>query len=361
VRSAFDLLLGALALPPGSEVLMSALNVKGMIRIVRAHGLVPVPVDLEPGDLAPSPAALERAITPSSRMLVAAHLFGARYELDPLLAVARRHGLLVVEDCAQAFAPGFTGHPDADAALFSFGPIKTATALGGALARVRDPALRERMRKIQTAWPIHGRGAFARRALAFAALKLLTSRPLFAVVARAFLLSGRDYEDPVADAARGIAPLATEAQLRLQPGAPMLALLARRLARFDRDRAAARAGAGRALYERLAGCAPCPAARNPHHAFWVFPVLVDAPEGVIEALRRRGFDAANLRRSAAVDPPADRPALEPAVARSALARLVVLPCYPEMAASELAREADALRAALVANAASGFGVCAHPD
>ena len=61
VRSGFDLALQALALPPGSEVLFSALNIKGMIRIVEKHGLVPVPVDLDIEKMAPRLDLIERA------------------------------------------------------------------------------------------------------------------------------------------------------------------------------------------------------------------------------------------------------------------------------------------------------------
>jgi dTDP-4-amino-4,6-dideoxygalactose transaminase len=352
VRSGFDLLLSALALPPGSEVLFSALNVRGMIAIAQRHGVVPVPVDLEPAALAPSPEALERAISPASRVLVVAHLFGARFDLGPVLAVARRRGLLVVEDCAQAFAgPAYTGHPEADVSLFSFGPLKTATALGGALVRVRDPVLFAHMRRLQAAWPLYPRRAYAGRVAKFAGLKLLTTRPVFGLVAKAFRRLGRDYEDPISDAVRGVAPLEGERALRFQPPAPMLALLRRRLLRHDAARAAARVRAARALHARLEGRLACPAAGEAQHAFWVFPILVDEPRAVMERMRRAGFDVADLRRSAAVDPPAGRPELEPAVARRALARLLVLPCYPAMPPSELAREAELLLSGLGPEAA----------
>src|SRR3546814_16036781 len=62
VRSGFDLTLQALALPPGSEILFSALNIKGMIRIVEKHGLVPVPVDIDLERLAPSLADRNRVV-----------------------------------------------------------------------------------------------------------------------------------------------------------------------------------------------------------------------------------------------------------------------------------------------------------
>ncbi|MCZ6462873.1 MAG: DegT/DnrJ/EryC1/StrS family aminotransferase, partial [Proteobacteria bacterium] len=150
VRGGFDLLLSSLALPRGSEVLFSALNVKGMIKIARRHGLVPVPVDLDPDTMGPRPDALRRAIGPRSRVLVVAHLFGCRLDLEVVLSLAEEHELFVVEDCAQAFAGlGYRGHPRANVSAFSFGPLKTASALGGALLQVRDPHVLDAMRELQ--------------------------------------------------------------------------------------------------------------------------------------------------------------------------------------------------------------------
>lgn len=60
--------------------------------------------------------------------------------MTPVAGVASRHGLLLWEDCAQVFTglAGYLGHPESDAAFFSFGVIKRATALGGGVARIRD-------------------------------------------------------------------------------------------------------------------------------------------------------------------------------------------------------------------------------
>ena len=106
VRSGFDILLEALDLPEGSEVLVSAITIPDMGRIIRAHGLVPVPVDVDAMTLEPIPAALERAFSPRSRALLVAHLFGAQLRLEESLRFAREKGLLFLEDCAQSYVPG---------------------------------------------------------------------------------------------------------------------------------------------------------------------------------------------------------------------------------------------------------------
>ncbi|MGH8622648.1 MAG: DegT/DnrJ/EryC1/StrS family aminotransferase, partial [Burkholderiales bacterium] len=126
VRSGFDLLLGAAAFPRGSEVLVSAMTIPDMVRITREYDLVPVPLDLDP-DLAFPPAAqIARRVTPRTRAVLIAHLFGATPPLDDHIAAARAHKLLFIEDCAQAFrGREYAGHPAADVSFFSFGTIKT--------------------------------------------------------------------------------------------------------------------------------------------------------------------------------------------------------------------------------------------
>jgi dTDP-4-amino-4,6-dideoxygalactose transaminase len=175
VRSGFDLLLRVLDLKPGDEVMFSALNVKGMVRVVREAGLVPVPVDLDIAHMGPSLERLEAAVTPRSKVLVVAHLFGARLDVDPLFALARSKGIIAVEDCAQAFnGRDYPGSPAADVNLFSFGPIKTATALGGALIRIKDTALLARMRAMQSSYPIQPDKQHLKRVSQFMALKIIT-------------------------------------------------------------------------------------------------------------------------------------------------------------------------------------------
>ena len=142
VRTTFDLYLSARAWPAGSEILVSALNIPDMTAIIRHHGLVPIPVDFDIEEMMPRRGDLERMLSPRCRGILVAQLFGGRRPLDEVGDFAELHGLEIIEDCAQAFTGlDYTGDPRAVISLFSFGPIKTATALGGALATVRDSRL----------------------------------------------------------------------------------------------------------------------------------------------------------------------------------------------------------------------------
>jgi dTDP-4-amino-4,6-dideoxygalactose transaminase len=331
VRTGFDLLLQTLDLKPGDEVIFSALNVKGMVRVVREAGLVPVPVDLDIAHMGPSLDRLRKAVTPRSKVFVAAHLFGTRLDLGELFAFARSLGILAVEDCAQAFnGKDYAGSPEADVAMFSFGPIKTATALGGALIRVRDRNLLDRMRKIEAAYPLQPDGKQMKRVRQFLALKLATSRPVLGAIYRFFQAQGKDYEDALADKVRDVAPLKTAKNLRYRPSAAMLALLRRRLERFDAGMLALRTRKGELLRDMINGSVVLPAQATRHHDYWVFPLLVSEPKTFIRALREKGFDASDLPRSQHVAAPDDRPELDPRIAAKAMKDLIVVPCYESM-------------------------------
>ena len=144
LRSGFDACLQAARFPRGSHILVSAITIPDILEIIRSHGLVPVPVDLDPRTLEPDPDSLRSGLTSGTVALLATHLFGARIPMDSLVRFARMHGLVLFEDCAQAYwGDGFTGHPGSDVRMFSFGPIKYNTALGGGLLFVGDPVLRD--------------------------------------------------------------------------------------------------------------------------------------------------------------------------------------------------------------------------
>ena len=103
VRSAFAALLEALGWPARSEILITGINISDMTRIIESLGHVAVPVDVDTATLAPDPAEIAEKIGPATRGLIVAQLFGGHSDITPLLEVARRHELVVIEDSAQAF------------------------------------------------------------------------------------------------------------------------------------------------------------------------------------------------------------------------------------------------------------------
>ena len=334
VRSGFHLLLTALDLQRGSEVLFSAITHPDMARIAGHHGLVAVPVDLDPETLAPRLEILENAISSRSRVLVIAHLFGGHVDLGPLSRLCLRHGIVIVEDCAQSFQglPG-TGDGHALVSMFSFGMLKTATALGGAMLTVRDPRLLGRMRAIQSTWRLQKRSGHLERIVQTAVFVALTRPAAYAAMARLTRAMAIDFDRLVNTSARAFPAAPTPEliwRLEQRPGAPLLELLRHRLETFDAARLLARAATG----ERLAAILPPGLHIGEYaldHSHWLFPVVLDHPDTLIDAARAAGFDAARSASSVnAVPAPATRPDLDPGCAREVMARLVFLPAYPEL-------------------------------
>ena len=343
VRSGFDLLCAAMELPPGSEVLMSALTIPDMVRIAKHHGLVAVPVDLDVGRMAPNLEVLRRAITPAARAILVAHLFGTRVPMEPIVKLARQHGLLVIEDCAQAFVGReYEGHPDADAAMFSFGPIKTATALGGAVLRVRDPQMLRRMRALQATYPVQDRGAYLRRLLKYSTLKAACSRPMCDAILSLCRAAELDHDHMINGATRGFAGPHFFERIRRQPSGPLLAVLERRLRTFDPRRIAERAARGDFLVSLLPRGLQRPGGEVQGHTHWVFPILAEDPRRVIASLAKAGFDATQGGSLRVIAPPPDRPELDPRAARAAAAKTVFLPVCPQMPTRFLRRMARVL-------------------
>lgn len=341
VRSGLHLLVSALRLPAGSEVLVSAVTHPDMVRILEHHGLVAVPIDLDVDTLAPRPDLAAAAVTPRTRAVLVAHLFGSRIDLAPLAELAACHGLLLIEDCAQAFrGPADTGDERAAVSMHSFGALKTATALGGGLLRVRDAALARRMRRLQAGWPRQPRREHLLRLCKFAALAVLTRPLAYGLLARCWRALGRDFDRMVGAAVRaypaGETP-ALAARLERRPSRPLLALLAHRLRTFDHRRLRARAAAGDRLARVMPAGVAHPGRRAPEHSHWLFPIAAPCAGELIRQLRAAGFDAARGASSVTV---VGRGACE---AAAMMADLVFLPAYPELGERRLDRLAELLR------------------
>jgi len=346
-RSAFDLLLEGLNLPQGSEVLVSALTIPDMARILRLHGLVPVPVDLDPASASVDPACLRAAITPRTRSVLVAHLFGGRAFLDPVFETARERGLFVIEDGAQAFAgPSFRGDPRSDATLFSFGPIKTATALGGGVLFARDADLRDRLRALHERWPAQSPGEYRRRLLRFAFFKALLRPSVYGLAVRLIRLSGRDHDAVVTGAARSFRRGDFRERIRRRPCAALERLMLHRVANYPGSRLEERAAQGAELLRAVPPACRF-GAEGGSHSHWVVPLVVPDPEALRRRLLAEGFDATRAASSMTpVAAPSDRPETEPLRAKEAHSGLLYLPAFPDIERRELERLGEIVRDSL---------------
>ena len=295
VRSAFDLLLSALDLPAGSEVLLSEVTVPHMERIVREHQLVPVAVPVDPQTLCVAAADVEARLTDRSRLLIVAHLFGTRMPLEELGKLCYRQDLVLVEDCAQALTSGQpTRDASADVSLFSFGPIKRATALGGGIALVESNLLRARMEQLANAWPRQSTSSYLSRVLKIALLKLLSQPAIFGLLVWILVRLGVDADAFVGHSARGFPDAQLMKQLRQQPCPALRKLIAHRLRKFNSQAIGKRTAEGNQLAAALPSGVQLAGGANSTHTYWVFPLICVDPSRMVSTLRANGLDASQI-------------------------------------------------------------------
>ena len=147
------LALRACGVGPGDEVITVGHTAVATVAAVELCGATPRLVDIDPHTFTLDPAGLEAAISERTRAILPVHLYGCPADMDPILAIARRHSLPVIEDCAQAHGARYRGRmvgTMGDAAAFSFYPTKNLGAMGdgGAVATNR-PEIADRLRLLR--------------------------------------------------------------------------------------------------------------------------------------------------------------------------------------------------------------------
>jgi len=147
--AALHLALDAIGLREGDEVIVPTMTFAATAEVVTYFKAKPVLVDCEPDTLNMDPARLEEAITPRCRAIIPVHFGGHPCEMDTILAIARTHGLKVIEDAAHALPAAYrsrTVGTIGDITCFSFYATKTITTGEGGMITTDDDEYAERMR-----------------------------------------------------------------------------------------------------------------------------------------------------------------------------------------------------------------------
>lgn len=150
---ALHLILKGMEIGPGDEVIVPSNTFIATWLAVSYAGATPVGVEPDAATGNIDPARIEAAITPRTRAILPVHLYGQPADMDPICAIARRHGLRVFEDAAQAHGARYKGRRTgglADAAAFSFYPGKNLGAFGdGGAITTDDAQLAEKIRTLR--------------------------------------------------------------------------------------------------------------------------------------------------------------------------------------------------------------------
>jgi dTDP-4-amino-4,6-dideoxygalactose transaminase len=150
---ALHVAMRALNVGPGDEVILPSFTFVATALGVSLAGATPVLVDVRREDALIDPDLIEAAITPRTKAIIPVHLYGRCADMDPIMEIASRHGLKVVEDAAQAHGAKYRGRTAGslgDAAAFSFYPGKNLGAYGdGGAITTSDDALADQIREIR--------------------------------------------------------------------------------------------------------------------------------------------------------------------------------------------------------------------
>jgi dTDP-4-amino-4,6-dideoxygalactose transaminase len=313
------LALEALGVGPGDEVLVPVHTFTATAEVVCYLGATPVFVDVDPAGLTIDPARAAAAVTERTRAMLPVHYAGLAADMTPLIALAGRHGLKVVEDAAHALPATHDGRLigtlPTDAAVFSFYATKTVATGEGGMVATRSAALARRIRTMR----LHGidRDVYDRYQGKGAGWR-------YDVVAPGFKYNLTDVA-----AALGLHQLARAETMR--------------------QRRAAIAAAYDAAFAGLPLRLPAHAPAGDLHAWHLYVIRLDEParrDGFIEAMRERGIGCSvhytplhllSFWRDRFRLRPEDFP-----VSTDAFGRMVSLPIYSKMSDADVARVIEAV-------------------
>jgi UDP-2-acetamido-2-deoxy-ribo-hexuluronate aminotransferase len=165
---ALHLALDAIGIGEGDEVITTPFTFFATAEAILYTGATPVFVDIEPDTMNLDPGRIEASITRRTKAIVPVHIFGHPADMERIQAIAKKHSLSVIEDCAQSFGAGIKGKKTGsfgDAGCFSFYPSKNLGAFGdGGMVVLGDDAIAADIRKLRN----HGTvGAYRHESVGF--------------------------------------------------------------------------------------------------------------------------------------------------------------------------------------------------
>jgi len=365
VRSLLDLYLSSKSYPQGSEVIIvPPINIEGMIDVMHYHGIKIVPVDIESyeNDDSDKNRSTTRKSHPSIRIdmdkvkrrissktvaVLIVHPFGiisaTDDELQELRSILnqctkkqnvknnvnmRDKSIEIWEDCAECFTGdyGYRGSPYVDVQYFSFGTIKTSTALGGGICTLNKNVHRcasstaEKMKRLERMlYEEQTKGEYMKKIIMALILQLLAKNYVVLGIIQLFLNSfGLRWDDFITSILKGFPTSAINIgkyptrdqvhklkkvraenlinRLRKQPNPALLSLLHRRLQRMQTTSRTVkqrilRCEKMRALIEKHVPSIKMPrGASSSHHLYWLFPIITPHPDDISKKMNNLGYD-----------------------------------------------------------------------
>jgi len=200
-RSAFYLIVKGLGIKEGDEVILPAFNMSIFPKVLKLYGINPVFVDIDERTLNIDVTKIEEKITPKTKAIVAVHLFGNVCKMDVLMAIADKHKIDVIEDCANTVNAHYQGKLVGSfgrAACFSLGHSKDVATFCGGMVLTNNDALYLKMKELHDQEFEFSTTAQVLKMLAKNfILKIVTCRMLFPVLLYPFIFLAEKFNNDI--------------------------------------------------------------------------------------------------------------------------------------------------------------------
>lgn len=180
-RCAMELILESMGIGEADEVIVPAYTLKDLVKLMQAKGIHPVLADVDPHTFNIDPDKIIKKLTPRTKAIVAAHLFGVPCDIERIMDIASQRGIKVIEDCAHVLGAKKDGKPlgsFGDAAFFSFEVTKPINTFGGGMIVTDSANVAEYARKSIREYPFL-RGALFKKMMFSFLEDLIVRSPLF--------------------------------------------------------------------------------------------------------------------------------------------------------------------------------------
>ena len=326
VRTGFDLLLTALDLPPGSEIIVSSISIPDMFSIIEAHQLVAVPVGVDKQTLNTSEEEIRNVLSTKTKAILITHLFGAVADIEGVIALATEHNLLVIEDGAQAYAgDNYKGHSKSDVIMLSFGMIKTNTAIQGAVIVFNNASLSNRVIQLHSQLPKQATPVYLKKLVKAFFIRLMTNRWLYTLFYFLIRIQKKDIDQVLSGFTRGFPGKDILSKIRYGANDPLKRLLACKLDHYNTVKIEKRKLYAINILSNIPRRMTV-GFQNLKNSYWVLPVETEQPEALIAYVRKKGFDVTSKASSLINLTYTDKTSPD----HLNLEKLVYLPMYPKM-------------------------------
>jgi dTDP-4-amino-4,6-dideoxygalactose transaminase len=321
-----------------------------MPEIARISGLTPVFADVDPVTFNMTADSFERVVSARTAAVVPTHLWGLPCDMDEIVAVARRHGVRVIEDCAHALGASYRGCPAGalgDAAVFSLQTLKPLNTYGGGIAVARDPALAARIADLAAAQPVPDLRSVKKRLWQGRVLRIAT-RPhvftwtLFPLLYASTRLHGK-LDMYFWEAIRPLDPMPPDYRERYSNVQAAIGLEALSCLEHWTGRTRRHAERMSAVLRPVPGVQVPSVPADRTHAFYQYCAYVPARDAVVDQCLRRSVDIESLHVDVCTELDLFRRFASAAPGARAAAQTIQIPVYESLTDEQLDRVAAVVR------------------